>query len=305
MDGDILDLHSLLWSRLLVHVDLFQIIQHLDPLDDLPKHGVVAVQMRRGCQGNEKLAPIGIRALVRHADYPPRIVSQCRPDFVLEQTVRGVVVDGRRRLGLGVRRGRAGLHDEVGDDAVEGAVKVEVGGAEGEEVFGRLGDRLAEELELDVAFGRVQRDGHDAGNCRCAYPGRGTGTVVVACVQDCSVVFSYNAWPGLPWRGPLSRLSPHALPSSFAANPTAGLGTTPSLPAASTLPPTNLTHSTPDSPCHRNQSVRRPTPLVLALPGLARLHHRSSSAFGRLHLASSTAQQLNSSTARQRPPGPS
>jgi hypothetical protein len=39
---------------------------------------------------------------------------------------------------------------------VERAAIVEARGAEGEEVLGRLGHRLAEELELDITLGGVQ-----------------------------------------------------------------------------------------------------------------------------------------------------
>lgn len=56
-------------------------------------------------------------------------------------------------------RGVAALDHEVGDDAVEGRVIVGSAGAEGEEVFGGLGDGFAEDLELDVAVGGVQPRG--------------------------------------------------------------------------------------------------------------------------------------------------
>lgn len=155
MYRDTLDLNPLLRARLLVHVHLLHVVERLPALQDLAKDGVLAVEVRGGRKGNEELRAVGIGPLVGHAQDAAGIVAEGGADLVVEQLV-GRVEDGRRRLGLGVRGGRAGLHDEGGDDAVEGRAGVEARGAEGEEVLGRLGDRLAKDLELDVALGGVQ-----------------------------------------------------------------------------------------------------------------------------------------------------
>lgn len=124
MYGDILNLNPLLWSRLLVHSDLLYVVQDVPALQDLAKHGILSIQMRSWCKGNEKLRSIRIGAFVRHAQNAPSIVPQRRPDFVFEQLVRGVV-DGSRCLVFGVGCRRAGLYHEGGNHAVKGRGIVE------------------------------------------------------------------------------------------------------------------------------------------------------------------------------------
>ena len=153
--GDTGDLDTLLWSRLLVYLEGLEVIEHLVALEHLAKDGVLPVQMRGGRKSDKELAPVGVGAFVGHAQDAAGIVSQRGADLVVEQLVGGVV-DGGGRLGLGVCLGAAGLHHEAGDQAVERAAIVEARGAEGEEVLGRLGHRLAEELELDITLGGVQ-----------------------------------------------------------------------------------------------------------------------------------------------------
>jgi hypothetical protein len=126
--------------------------------------------MRGRRKGDEELRPVTVGPLVRHADNAAGVVSQRRADLVLEELVRRVE-DGGRRLGLGVRGRAARLHHEVGDQAVEGAARVEARGAQREEVLGRLGDRLAEDFELDVTARRVQLAGRSVGRSSAAMPG--------------------------------------------------------------------------------------------------------------------------------------
>lgn len=144
------DFHPLLRSRLLVNRQFLQLIQNLPAFQDLAKDRVLPIQMRRSSQRDKKLAAVGGRPLVSHAHDASRIVPERGPDLVLEEVV-GRVVDRRGRLGFWVGGGAAGLQDEVGNYAMERAAVVEVGGTKSEEVFGRLGDRLTEDLELDVA----------------------------------------------------------------------------------------------------------------------------------------------------------
>lgn len=153
--GDALDFDAFLGAGLLVHVDSLELVEDFGALEQLAEDGVFAVEMGCGGKGDEELRAVCVGALVGHAHDAPGVVSQGGADLVVEE-LRGRVVDGRRRLGLWVGCGAASLDHEAGDEAVEGAAVVEAGGAEGEEVFGRLGDRLAEELELDVAARGMQ-----------------------------------------------------------------------------------------------------------------------------------------------------
>lgn len=161
MYDNLRDLDPLLWPRLLVYGDLLQLVEHLYALYDLAEDGVLSVEVGGWSEGDEELATVGIHALVRHADDAARIVPEGGADLVFEELVRGVV-DGGGGLGFGVRGRTAGLGHEVGDQAVEGAGIVEARGAEGEEVLGRLGHRLAEDLELDLTARGDEGDRHGA-----------------------------------------------------------------------------------------------------------------------------------------------
>lgn len=173
MDRDVLDLHPDFRARLFVHLECLDVIKDLCTLQHLAKHRVLAVQMRGGGEGDEELAPVCVGAFVRHAHDAPCIVPQGGADLVLEQLVGGVV-DGGRGFGLGIGGWAAGLHHEVRDQAVEGRAIVKAGGAEGEEVLSRLGNRLAEELELDVTSCGVQlRHGQRTGSGEVVGEGRG------------------------------------------------------------------------------------------------------------------------------------
>jgi hypothetical protein len=158
MYRDLGNLHALRRSRLLVHGNLLQLIQHILPLQNLPKYRILPIEMRRGREGDEELAAITVHALVRHADDAAGVVSQRWPDLILKQLVRRVV-DGGGSLGLWVGCGGAGLDDEVWDEAVEGAGVVESGGAEGEEVLGGFRDGLTEDFEFDGPVGGVKLRG--------------------------------------------------------------------------------------------------------------------------------------------------
>ena len=84
MYRDFCNLHALRRSRLLVHGNLLQLIQHVVPLQDLPKYCILPIQMRRGRKSDEELAAITVHALVRHADDTAGVVSQRRADLIFE-----------------------------------------------------------------------------------------------------------------------------------------------------------------------------------------------------------------------------
>jgi len=111
--------------------------------------------MRGGRKGNEELGAVSVGALVGHAHNAPCVVSQRRTNLIFEQLV-GRIIDGSRGLGFGVGGGTARLDHEVGNQTVEGAAVVEARGAESQEVFGRLGHRLAKDFDLDIAARGVQ-----------------------------------------------------------------------------------------------------------------------------------------------------
>lgn len=156
MNCDVFDLDSFFRPRLLVYVQLLQIIEYFQSLYDLAEYRVFAIKMWRRRKGDEELTAVRIRTLVCHANDASGIVSKGRSDLILEKLVWCIVVDGRGTLRLRVGSRTASLRNEVRDQTVKGTAIVEAGSAEGEEVLSCLRDRLAEYLELDVSFGGVE-----------------------------------------------------------------------------------------------------------------------------------------------------
>lgn len=77
---------------------------------DLAEDDVLVVEERRGCTGDEKLAPVGVGPGIRHGQQPRHRV------LVLERFVRkgGVVVDARAARAVGVEE-IAALDHEILD----------------------------------------------------------------------------------------------------------------------------------------------------------------------------------------------
>ena len=130
VDGDGLDLNAFLWSAFLVDLELLNVIEHLKALDYFAEDGVLAIQMGCRGKGDEELTAIGIGTLVCHADYTSSIMSERRPDLVLEQLIGGVV-DGRGRLGFGIGCRATRLDDEVRNETMERTAVVKVRSAKG------------------------------------------------------------------------------------------------------------------------------------------------------------------------------
>lgn len=143
MYGDGLDLNTFLWPRLLINLNFFNVIQYLQPFYKLSKHSVLAIEVGRRCESDEKLRAIGVGPFIRHAHDTAYVVPQSWTYLIFEELIRGIVYRGRS-LGLGIRGRTASLSYEIGNQAVEGTSIVIVGCAEGEEVFSRLGYGFAE-----------------------------------------------------------------------------------------------------------------------------------------------------------------
>ena len=156
--------HNLLplWPKLLINLHTLHPLERATLLcaqQHLPKHGILPIQMLRLFQRDKELTRIGAWAFVRHAQDAAPGMPQRRSDLILEV----LSVDGgatfRDRVMFCVSGGEGGvaaLDHEVFDDAVERCVVVGARGAQGEEVLGCVGDRFAEDLELDVAVGGVE-----------------------------------------------------------------------------------------------------------------------------------------------------
>ena len=106
LDGDFLHDHRLLG---LVHgpgrytADLHDDVQSLG---DFAEHGVAVIQMRRRCQGHEKLAAVGTRTGVGHGEYSRAIVSEVRIELVFKLISRatGTIAERQDQTKTAVRR---------------------------------------------------------------------------------------------------------------------------------------------------------------------------------------------------------
>lgn len=150
MYRDLLDEHLLLGAVLLVDLDGLDLGQGGQAVvaQELPKHRVEAVEMRGLVAEDEELGSVGGRPLIRHGDGPTGCVLQGGPNLVL----KGASPDGFATLGVvgGRFGGGAGLHHEVGDQAVEWGEVVVAGGAESKKVLGAWLDGRARKWLLGL-----------------------------------------------------------------------------------------------------------------------------------------------------------
>ena len=120
MHGDIFYAEGFLWPVLLVDSNGFHLGERRDAVvpNDLPEHGIHAIQMGRLVQENEELGAVCAWAFVGHGHHAASTVSQRRPDFVL----KGTTPDGLAALGVfgGRIGGSTSLYHELGYRAVEG-----------------------------------------------------------------------------------------------------------------------------------------------------------------------------------------
>lgn len=133
MDRDAFNPDLLFRAILLIHLYSLHLPQRLQGLiaKHMSKHGILAVQMGCGSEGDEELRGICAGSFIRHADDSARVVPQRRSDLVLEWLAP------YRDAAFGSGRRRAGLDHEGWDETVEEGAIVVAGGAEGEEVLWR------------------------------------------------------------------------------------------------------------------------------------------------------------------------
>ena len=122
-------------------------IDHIHAFHDFAKHGVFAVEMRRGEVGDEKLRTIRMWARIRHRQNTGATVLQAGVKFVFE-LVAGTAAAGAF--------GIAALHHEVFDHAVEGRVVVKAVLGQEDEVINGVRHFVGKKLNGEVAFAGVE-----------------------------------------------------------------------------------------------------------------------------------------------------
>ena len=120
---------------------------HVHAFADFSEHRVVSVEMRRGRQGNEKLAAVRIRAGVGHREDAFGVVFELRMDFV------GKGVTGTSAAGA---CGIAALNHEAVDDAMEDDAVVKILFRQLDEIRHRVGGLLIEEFDGEIPHRRFK-----------------------------------------------------------------------------------------------------------------------------------------------------
>lgn len=111
------------------------LVDDIHAIDDLAKDGVLAIEVRRGGQGDEELAAVGAGPAVGHGQDALAGVSARGVELVLElAAVDGLAARARARR-------VAALDHEARDDAVEDDVVVLVRVGQAGEVLARLWQR--------------------------------------------------------------------------------------------------------------------------------------------------------------------
>ena len=117
-------------------------IHNIHSRDNLTEDSVLAVEMRRGSQGDEELAAVCAGPAVGHGQDALARVDERAVKLVLELCAvdRGAAAAGACRV--------AALDHEVGDDAVENDVVVFVGVGQGGKVLACLRDGISKDFRL-------------------------------------------------------------------------------------------------------------------------------------------------------------
>lgn len=140
------DLHFLIRPVLLVGLDKTHALDDTQTALDATENSVLPIEPGCGCQGDKKLAAIGVGPTVGHAQDARAGVLERSRDLVFEF----FAVDGlASATGTG---GVAGLDHEVGDDAVEDDIVVVSALGKGSEVFAGTRGMVVVEFDDDVAL---------------------------------------------------------------------------------------------------------------------------------------------------------
>ncbi len=120
---------------------------HVHAFADFSEHRVVSVEMRRGRQGNEKLAAVRIRAGVGHREDAFGVVFELRMDFV------GKGITGTSAAGA---CGIAALNHEAVDHAMEDDTVVKVLFRQLDEIRHGVGGLLIEKFDSEIPHRRFK-----------------------------------------------------------------------------------------------------------------------------------------------------
>lgn len=148
-------INFLLYKRsigLWIHRQLLQLVERLKAVDYSSEDGVLEVERRLRCVGDEELALVRVDAGVCHRDESALGMLEVLFELVLE------LLAPYRLAALSGVGGIARLHHEAFNAADKDASIVVVGGAKSEEVLRRLRRVLTIHFDLDVAHVRVQCD---------------------------------------------------------------------------------------------------------------------------------------------------
>lgn len=120
-----------LWSALLVDIYLLDFGQSSNSVvpNNLSKHSVETIEVRRLVEGNKELGAVGARTLIGHGNDAALAMAQGWTNLVLE----GASPDRLAAFGVvgGGIRGTACLDHKLGDKAVKGRLVVVARGAKG------------------------------------------------------------------------------------------------------------------------------------------------------------------------------
>mmetsp|Transcript_58275 Transcript_58275/g.125171 ORF Transcript_58275/g.125171 Transcript_58275/m.125171 type:complete len:241 (-) Transcript_58275:1089-1811(-) len=129
---------------LLVRLPLVDDIEQLGATNHLAKHRVLQIEVLARLQRHEELAPVGVLAIVRHADHARPLVCKARIELVLE----GSPLLEATFATTASARGVATLEHEVLDQPMEYRVVIVLLLAQAQEVVRGSGHYVAVELEV-------------------------------------------------------------------------------------------------------------------------------------------------------------
>lgn len=149
MDGDPCDPGGIHRGGLVGEWEALPLVQGLKALQDLTKDGVCVVEVGLGLVEDEELGLVGVGTAVGHTETAPAVVFVVGVEFVRKGDV---VSPDAGFLSRHVRR-VSPLDHEAPDVPVEDGPVVLAGRRQSQEIEGRPGTGVAEDLGLDVPVG--------------------------------------------------------------------------------------------------------------------------------------------------------